>query len=234
MHQFFIPHIGDNNLISLPDSEVKHFNVLRLTEKDDLFITDGKGTQCKVKVKENSKRQVLLEVLEKKTFLKPSKEIIIAIAPTKGNERFEWFLEKAVEIGVTRIIPFYSEFSERKKINSDRIQKIMVAAMKQSMGSFLPEVEPIIPYNKLVDLNGNNTTDFFIAHCRKQNLPLLKENDLNNKSVCVMIGPEGGFSDKEIRMAIKNGWQEVSLGQSRLRTETAGITVALTIKIVRE
>ena len=234
MHQFFVPYIDDNNLISLPDSEVKHFNVLRLTEKDDLFITDGKGTRCKVKVKENSKRQVILEVLDKEILIKPSKEITIAIAPTKGNERFEWFLEKAVEIGVTRIIPFYSEFSERKKINPGRIQKIMVAALKQSMGSFLPEVERITPFSKLIDLGGDSTTDSFMAHCRKKNLPLLKKKDLNKKSVCVMIGPEGGFSDKEIMIATKNDWQEISLGQSRLRTETAGIAAALTIKIVRE
>ena len=235
MHQFFVPHIDDNNLISLPDNEVKHFNVLRLTEKDNLFVTDGKGTKCKVKVKENSKRRVILEVIEKEICPKPSKEIIIAIAPTKGNDRFEWFLEKVVEIGVTKIIPFYSEFSERKKINLERIQKIMVAALKQSMGCFLPKIENITSFSKLIDSNNNNsTTNFFMAHCRKKNLPLLKEKAVSTKNACVMIGPEGGFSDKEITMAAEAGWQEISLGQSRLRTETAGITAALTIKIISE
>ncbi len=234
MHQFFVPYIDDNNLITLPDDEVQHFRVLRLTEKDDIYITDGKGTQCKVKVKEISKKRVVLSVLEKKFFPLPSKKLMIAIAPTTGNERFEWFLEKAVELGVTHILPFYSKFSERKKINSERIRKIMVAALKQSMSIYLPKVEELKPFSELLHLANDDIGLYFIAHCRKKDLPLLKENRLAGKNVCVLIGPEGGFSLSEIEDAVAGGWQEVSLSKNRLRTETAALTAALTIKIIQE
>lgn len=234
MHQFFVPHIDDNNRITLPDDEAKHFRVLRLTEKDDIYVTDGKGTRCKVKVKENSKKKIVLEIIEKEVFPKPSQELIIAIAPTKGNERFEWFLEKAVELGVTYILPFYSKFSERKKINLNRIKKIMVAALKQSMQTYLPKVEEIKPFAELLHLSNDDAGLYFMAHCRKKDLPLLKENKLSGKNICVLIGPEGGFSDNEIEAAIAAGWQEVSLSENRLRTETAALTAALTIKIVQE
>ncbi len=234
MHQFFVPHIDDNGLIVLSESEARHFHVKRLTMNDKIFVTDGKGTRCKVKVKEISRKRVVFDVVEKEIFSPPNSKIIIAISPTKGNERFEWFLEKAVEIGVTDILPFFSEFSERKKINPERINKIMVAALKQSMGVFSPEIKHIVPISKIIEQRDNETTEFFIAHCRKKNLPLLKEKKLSQKNVCVLIGPEGGFSDSEINMAIESGWQEVSLGQNRLRTETAGIAAALTVKIVQE
>ena len=234
MHQFFVSHIDDNNLITLPEDEAKHFRVLRLTEKDDIYVTDGKGTQCKVKVKEISKKRVVLDVLEKKVFPLPSQKLIIAIAPTKGNERFEWFLEKAVELGVTDILPFYSKFSERKKINQIRIKKIMVAALKQSMRAYLPKVEEIKSFTGLLHLPNDNSGHYFIAHCRKKDLQLLKENKLSGENICVLIGPEGGFSDNEIEEALAAGWQEVSLSKNRLRTETAALAATLTIKIFRE
>jgi len=233
MHQFFVPHI-DNNIITLSEYEAKHFRVLRLTEKDNIYVTDGKGTQCKVKVKEISKKRVVLNVLEKKIFPSPSPKLIIAIAPTKGNERFEWFLEKAVELGVTDILPFYSKFSERKKINLTRIKKIMVAALKQSMRAYLPKVEEIKSFTELLHLPKDYSGLYFIAHCRKKDLQLLKEYELTGKNVCVLIGPEGGFSDNEIEEAIAAGWQEVSLSKNRLRTETAALAAALTIKIFGE
>ncbi len=232
MHQFFVPHIDNNDLITLPESEAKHFSVLRLTEKDNIVITDGHGTRCKVKVKEISKKKIILEILKRENFSHPAEKMIIAIAPTKGNERFEWFLEKAVELGISGIIPFHSEFSERKKINPVRIQKIMVAALKQSMGVFLPTVENISGFEKILELAKDKSAHCFIAHCKKKDLPLLKEKILSFQKIIIMIGPEGGFTNKEINMAKYAGWQEVSLGENRLRTETAGIVAALTVEIV--
>ncbi|HIE15290.1 MAG TPA: 16S rRNA (uracil(1498)-N(3))-methyltransferase, partial [Bacteroidales bacterium] len=183
--------------------------------------------------KEKNKKSILLEIKEIETFQAEKQKIQIAIAPTKGNDRFEWFIEKAVEIGVTDIYPFYSEFSERKRINLNRLNKIMISALKQSMRVFIPNIMPIQSFKEIIALPELKHSISYIAHCKKDNLPLLKNKTLKHDT-CIMIGPEGGFSTKEITMATNAGWQEVSLGQYRFRTETSGIAAALTVKIIQE
>lgn len=220
MNTFYIENI--EQIIKLSLEESKHaIKVLRLKNNDKIRLVNGKGLEAYAKIIDDNHKHCLVQVLEQKEETEQNNKVVIAIAPTKNNNRIEWFLEKAIEIGLTDFIPIICENSERKKFNTQRWEKISISALKQSQRLWKTKIHPPI---KLVELIKNYTLDIkTIAYCG--NIP--KENFTKyvnkNKNQIILIGPEGDFSQKEINLAIKNNYFPITLGKNRLRTETAGV-----------
>jgi 16S rRNA (uracil1498-N3)-methyltransferase len=156
----------------------------------------------------------------------------VAIAPTKNMERIEWFLEKATEIGIDHINPLLCCFSERKEIKGERLEKVMVSAMKQSLKAYLPQLDPLTRFSDFISQPFEGQK--FIAHCDEQHRDVLKQLILPNQQYLILIGPEGDFSPEEISLAIQAGFHPVSLGDSRLRTETAGLVACHTFNLMND
>ncbi|MBT6028872.1 MAG: 16S rRNA (uracil(1498)-N(3))-methyltransferase [Crocinitomicaceae bacterium] len=211
---------------TLPEQESKHLiKVLRKSIGDNIQLTDGLGNLFRCRIKNDHPKKCILEIIQTENqpdFLKRS--IHIAIAPTKSNDRFEWFIEKATEIGVSSITPILCKHSERQKINQERLHKVAVSAMKQSNRLHLPEINSI---TSLTEFIKNDTSDTrLLAHCLDYEKIELSDIKLGN-SICILIGPEGDFSEQEITHVLKANYLPVSLGSSRLRTETAGIVACV-------
>lgn len=223
MQLFYTPHISETEKSFVFDKEEsKHIvKVLRKKESDILFVTNGLGYLFKTKIAlaSDSKCTVTIESFEK--LETPKFRLHLAVAPTKMNERFEWFLEKATEIGIQEITPIICDHSERKIIKIDRFQKIIESAMKQSLHYYLPILNQPISYKEFIkkELKGQK----FIAHCEETDKKSLKKQLQPNLDVTLLIGPEGDFSVKEIQMALDNTFIPVTLGNTRLRTETAAL-----------
>ena len=196
--------------------------VLRYDRGDEILLTNGKGMTYTGRITNPNPKRCELEVLtaEKQT-KHHSNYIHIAIAPTKNIERIEWFVEKCTEIGVDEITPLLCRYSERKQLRVDRLQKVILSAAKQSLTPYLPKLNELTDCKEFIK-NADEQTRF-IAHCYKEDKRELRNEIKPSKSVVVMIGPEGDFSEEEIATALENGFVPVSLGASRLRTETAGI-----------
>ncbi len=178
-------------------------------------------------------RSCLLDIVREEHFQNPrSYHLTIAIAPTKNMDRFEWFVEKATEIGVDKIVPILCKHSERKDLKFDRLEKILISAMKQSGQTYLPELSKLTPFKEVVNVSFEG--DKLIAHCVPGDKRLLKNVTLPGKNVLLLIGPEGDFDPSEIGLALEKGFLPVSLGNSRLRTETAGIVGCHTICLMNE
>ena len=206
--------------------ETRHcIQVLRKKPGDEILFTDGIGRIFKGRISSVGKKEFAATIMAEETQAKrPSVDLHIAIAPTKNNDRLEWFLEKATELGISEITPLICANSERKKLRLDRLQKILIAAMKQSFRAFLPKLNAPEPFNDFIQKSETGTElDRFMAHCRSDELPHLFHNSQRSKNVLILIGPEGDFDLTEIENAEKCGFVSVSLGPSRLRTETAGI-----------
>ena len=218
--QLFFSEINDNK-VSFSSEENKHITkVLRKKINDSLAIIDGKGFLYTGKIINQNKNISEIKIIKKEKREKTHNYYLhIAIAPTKNISRFEWFLEKATEIGIDEITPLICHRSERKKINKDRCKRILISSIKQSLKYHLPKLNDPIFFNDFITqkLDG----DRFIAHCL--NKDKIKLNKSIDKKSNILIGPEGDFSEKEIALAIKNNFQSLSLGKSRLRTETAGV-----------
>jgi len=226
MQLFYCPGIdkGDD---FLDREESRHcVKVLRKKTGDLIHITDGKGVFYQAQLTELNPRKCLFKVLSSESSKKNNYNIHIAIAPTKHSDRIEWFVEKAVEIGVDKISFIQTSYSERKTINLDRIRKKAVSAMKQSVRSFLPELESMEKLSFF--LNSEMGSHKYIAHLEGETTESLEH--LANPGNCylILVGPEGGFSDEEISMVKNKQFKVVKIGDHRLRTETAGI-VACTI-----
>lgn len=225
MHLFYGSF--NDNVANLFEFELVHaYKVLRLKEKDQILITDGEGNLAECKIISINKKECLCSIIKTKN--QPKTNFLhIAIAPTKSNDRFEFFLEKAVEIGISTITPLLTNNSERKKINLERYKKILIAGMKQSRNLYLPTLNPLTKFNDFI-IDKINTNQKFIAHCiDSPNKKTLKKTNSSLETV-ILIGPEGDFSPNEINFALENDFSPLTLGNSRLRTETAGI-VATTI-----
>jgi 16S rRNA (uracil1498-N3)-methyltransferase len=218
------------NEIILSAQESKHATkVLRKKEGDVLDFTDGKGNFYKAEITVADSRKCKLQIVSSKQ--KPKQHnyhLHIAIAPTKNMDRFEWFLEKATEIGIDEITPIICSRSERKVIKNERCNKILLSAMKQSLKFHLPKLNEAISLTDFLKSNVDGAK--YIAHCEKSDKLELKNEKLEEKTL-ILIGPEGDFSSKEIELAFQNQFKAVSLGTSRLRTETAGIIATHTINI---
>jgi len=233
MHIFYTPELSGKTY-SLDESESKHcIRVLRLVKGDEIILVDGMGGYFTAEIVDpNPKRCTVLIIKSELNFGLRNFQVHIAIAPTKNIERIEWFLEKATEIGINRITPLLCRFSERKEIKADRLEKVMVSAMKQSLKAFLPHLDPLIKFSDFISQPFEGQK--FIAHCDDQHRDLLKKMIILNKNYLILIGPEGDFSSQEINMAIEAGFHPVSLGDSRLRTETAGMVACHTFNLLNE
>ncbi len=227
MQLFYIPDISGTEVI-LNETESKHaIRVLRLSEGSRIQLIDGAGGFYEAVISDAHPKKCKLSVISSvKEFEKRNFKLHIAISPTKNIDRYEWFLEKCTEIGIDEITPLLSQHSERKIIKPERLNKILVAAMKQSLKAYLPKLNPITNFNELI--SDKKYKNRYIAHCNEGDKVHLKKSMIPGGDVLVLIGPEGDFSPEEVGLAIKNGFTEVTLGDARLRTETAGV-VACTI-----
>jgi 16S rRNA (uracil1498-N3)-methyltransferase len=223
MQLFYNPSITETATSFVFDKEEsKHIiKVLRKKEGDILHVTNGLGFLfvTQITVASDTKCNVTITSFEKEA--EPKFHLHLAVAPTKLNERYEWFLEKAVEIGIQEITPIICEHSERKVIKTDRFQKILETAMKQSLHYYFPKLNEPIAFKDFIKQEHQGQK--FIAHCEDTDKKSLKKELKVNEDVTILIGPEGDFSVKEIELAFENNFIPVSLGATRLRTETAAI-----------
>ena len=226
---FYVPDAA--NQTELPPEEATHATrVLRLKTGDEMFLMDGVGAFHRAEVTLATPKKCLYEI--KDTFPQERSwygRIHLAIAPTKMTDRIEWMVEKATEVGFDEITFLNCRFSERKVLRVDRLEKIVIAAMKQSRKPWLPVVNPMVSFVEFVGASRQGKK--YIAHCYEeiQRKDLFDELLLNNshEDITVMIGPEGDFSIDEVELAMKNGYESISLGNSRLRTETAGLSAVM-------
>lgn len=234
MQLFYNPTITESTAIfSFDKEESKHIiKVLRKKDTDILFVTNGLGFLFKTEITlaSDSKCTVKIISFEKAA---PSKfRLHLAVAPTKMNDRYEWFLEKATEIGIQEITPIICDHSERKVINNERFDKILLTAMKQSNELYLPKLNPAITFKEFLKLQNEDVK--LIAHCEETDKKTLKSVLKPNENITMLIGPEGDFSEKEIALALENNFTAVSLGNTRLRTETAAIVACHSVVFVNE
>ena len=233
MQLFYVPKISGAEVI-LDETESKHaIRVLRLQNGNPVQIIDGKGGFYEAEISDaNPKKCKLVIIKSQKEFWKRNFYLHIAIAPTKNIDRFEWFLEKATEIGIDEITPLLTSHSERKTINPERLEKIVVSAMKQSLKAYLPVLNEITPVKQLI-IN-NKSTSKYIAYCDDIQKIHLKDAVVRGQDTLIFIGPEGDFSPEEVNLAVENGFKVVSLGVARLRTETAGIVACNIVNLANE
>lgn len=220
---FYTPLLeGDTPRIQLSENESHHItNVLRYKEGDSLLIMNGRGLLCEAHIAVLHKKRTEVEVDQVLNEIDQSEKLTLAIAPTKSIDRFEWLLEKATEIGVKKIVPILVDNSERKVLKMNRVERVVVAAMKQCGRLWKPEVTPMTKIDHYLE---EAPATKYIAHCAEGEKKSIKEiNEVGE--VTFFVGPEGGFSPREIGLAISKGCQPVSLGQYRLRSETAGIVL---------
>jgi len=243
-HTFFCENIDTG---ALSEEESHHASrVLRLKQSDLITVINGNGTMCVAEIIELSKKNLHFKVIESHFEEDTLPQVHIAIAPTKSNDRFEYFLEKVTELGVSEITPLLCSNSERKNIKLERFEKIIMSATKQSGNLYLPKMNTLTKFPDF--LAGLNTqTNYYIAHCEdnleknelkdlvknsKKEKNELKDLVKNSKNVCILIGPEGDFTNEEITLAKENKIIPVGLGKTRLRTETAGVIACHTIKLI--
>lgn len=230
MQIFYTPDIIEKYV--LPEEEAAHaIRVLRLSEGDPVLLTDGKGyfyeaiiikahpKHCEIAIRKTIKQEPLWNT-----------HLHIAVAPTKNMDRMEWFVEKSTEIGIDSITCLYCRYSERKEIKTNRLEKIMVSAMKQSQKAYLPTLEGMTPFREFIKQPYAGRK--FIAHCGAGERVLLKDTYKAGQDARIVIGPEGDFSAEEVDLAIAYGYEPISLGESRLRTETAALVATHTIRLL--
>ena len=243
MYLFYTPDIAQTQ--TLCEEESAHcIRVLRYGKGDQILLTDGKGTTYNAVITNPNPRRCEFRIISQEKQQKNHDFYLhIAIAPTKNIERMEWMVEKCTEIGVDEITPLLCRFSERKQIRLDRLEKIILSATKQSLNPYMPKLNELTDYNTFISQYSAQTK--FIAHCYKDDTPhseLVSEShkqelkDLieKGKSAIILIGPEGDFSEKEVEDALKQGYLPVSLGRSRLRTETAAIVACHTAILLNQ
>ncbi|SMO55085.1 16S rRNA (uracil(1498)-N(3))-methyltransferase [Solitalea koreensis] len=233
MHLFFTPDISAD-FYQLSEEESKHcVRVLRLVKSDIVFLIDGKGGLYKTEIIDDHPKRCILKVLEKRSeYGKRPFKLHVAIAPTKNMDRLEWFLEKITEIGVDEITPLICQRSERRELKIDRLQKIIVAAMKQSLKAYQPVLNEPLEFRKLI--NSASESQKLIAHCLETDRKSLSQEYRRGENVLILIGPEGDFSPEEIEAALKSDFKAVTLGNSRLRTETAGVVACAQLNFMNE
>ncbi|RDC63257.1 16S rRNA (uracil(1498)-N(3))-methyltransferase [Adhaeribacter pallidiroseus] len=232
MHLFFTPDLNSETY-TLNEDESKHsIRVLRLSQGDTINLVDGKGGLYTAVITDANPKKCALQIVNHvPNFGKRPFYVHIAVAPTKNLDRMEWFVEKAVEIGIDEISFLCCDHSERKNLNTERLQKIAISAMKQSIKAYLPKLNELQPFASFVNQCDASAT--FIAHLEDHNRKSLVQATVSQKN-CILIGPEGDFSGREIEMAYKQGIKPVTLGPSRLRTETAALVACHTANLLHE
>jgi 16S rRNA (uracil1498-N3)-methyltransferase len=234
MQLFYNPTISETTeSFSFDKEESKHIiKVLRKKDTDILFVTNGLGLLFKTEITLASDSKCTVKIISVEKTETPKFKLHLAVAPTKMNDRFEWFLEKATEIGINEITPIICERSERKVINSERFEKIILSAMKQCNQMYLPKLNPAISLKEFVKTENKGV--LLIAHCEETNKNSLKSILKPSTDYTLLIGPEGDFTTKEITFAIDNNYIPVTLGETRLRTETAAIVACHSVVFVNE
>lgn len=223
MNLFYSKNIS-SNAVHFDEEEVRHLNVLRKKIGDTLHITDGDGNYYETQIAYIDKRNCSANILKSTANANPLPyQLHLAIAPTKNIDRLEWCLEKATEIGISTITPLLCQNSERQNIRLDRLNGILLSAMKQSLQYQLPCLNPLTKFQDFIKQNEAGGAQKFIAYCNDEQLPHLSQITLEKKEIIVAIGPEGDFSEEEVSLAKKADFQGISLGKNRLRTETAGL-----------
>ncbi len=233
MQLFYVPNISGAEVV-LDETESKHaVRVLRLTEGTTVELIDGKGGFYIAEIiNANAKKCRLAITKAQKEFGKKNFRLHLAVAPTKNIDRFEWFLEKATEIGIDEITPLLCAHSERKVIKPERLEKILVSAMKQSLKAYLPKLNEFTLFKDFI--SETSAEQKFIAHCYEGKKPHLKNAITTHSNALVLIGPEGDFSLEEVELATTSGFTAVSLGNARLRTETAGVVACHIVNLAND
>lgn len=233
MQLFYAPEIS-LPLYTLTEEESKHcVRVLRMVEGDELHLTDGRGTLHRCKVVDANAKRCTVEIVESHAeYEKLPYRLVMAVAPTKIIDRFEWFLEKATEVGISEVYPIESFHSERRQIKHDREEKVITAAVKQSLKAYHPTLHELTPLKQVLTMPFDG--DKFIAHC---NSSFGEREYLGNlvkkeRDTLILIGPEGDFSEEEITFALQNGFKPISLGKQRLRTETAAVVATVIVSTI--
>ncbi|RZJ63522.1 MAG: 16S rRNA (uracil(1498)-N(3))-methyltransferase [Flavobacterium sp.] len=234
MQLFYNPDIkSDDATFTFDKEESKHIvKVLRKKEGDKIQITNGLGYLFTSELTFASDRKCEVKIIEEQFFNPSDYYLHLAVAPTKMNDRYEWFLEKATEIGVNEITPIICDHSERTVFKADRFEKILQSAMKQSLQYYLPKLNEPIALSAFISQTHDGS--LFIAHCEETEKTLLKNALEPDGRITILIGPEGDFSVKEIKLALDKKFIPVSLGNTRLRTETAAIVAAHSVAFVNE
>lgn len=216
---------ASESVFTLSEETSKHcVQVLRMKEGTPLHLTNGKGLLTKAVLQESHKKKSVVNIVNKQIVTEPSKKISVGISLLKNASRFEWFLEKATEVGVTEIVPLLCKRTERQHFRFDRMNHILIAAMLQSEQTWLPVLHEPVVFEKVV--YENNCATKLIAHCYEADKKSIVAYNTHQSSQ-ILIGPEGDFTEEEIQLAIQHHFQQVHLGNHRLRTETAGITAAI-------
>ena len=221
---FFLETFSSADFLTLNEETSKHVvQVLRMKPAEKLQLTDGAGNLLTAEITDDHKKKCTVKIVEKSAVLKKKKEICVAVSLLKSASRFEWFLEKATEIGVTEIIPLLCERTEKQHFRHDRMKQVLISAMMQSKQVWLPTLHEPIVFSNVITSSAYKSK--LIAHCEADNKQSIK-NFSGGESIQVLIGPEGDFSRGEISLALHNNYIPVALGNTRLRTETAAITAA--------
>lgn len=233
MHFFYCPNIK-NSIVQLPPDESVHcIKVLRLRKGDTINLTDGKGTVYEAVITTDNPKACTVEISHKlKSEPGPTYSIHMAIAPTKSATRFEWFLEKSVELGIDIITPLICKRSERNVLKPDRLRKLLISSMKQALVPVLPVLQDMIDFKDFLHKTENSTAQKFIGHCNIGKKKSLNEVYIRGSNTILLIGPEGDFTHEEVDLATVAGYIPVSLSNNRLRTETAGIAACHAIHVL--
>lgn len=227
---FYIPELNKERQLTLDEETSRHaVQVLRMTEGEQLNLTDGKGHLLTCSITEANKKRCRVEIKSTRYKEQDTRRISVAISLLKNTNRFEWFLEKATELGVSEIIPLVCERTEREKFRFDRMNAICISAMLQSQQCWLPVLREPAPFNDAIMIPADRK---FIAHCEEGNKQELDsftagQSPGSTEHQLICIGPEGDFTPAEIQAALDHGFVPVSLGATRLRTETAGVVAAV-------
>ena len=233
MQLFYAPDVT-LPLYTLNDEESKHcVRVLRLRQGDTLHLTDGRGSLHRCEIVEAHQHHCTVKIVETQSeYGRRPYSLTMAVAPTKNIDRYEWFLEKATEVGVDRIVPIECDHSERRTIKHEREERVITSAVKQSIKAYHPTLDEMTDVKKLISAPFEGRK--FIAHCdssfeKRDYLPSIIKKSEN---ILILIGPEGDFSPEEIKFALENGFEAISLGNQRLRTETAAVAATVMVATI--
>lgn len=230
MNYFFTDNI-QGNIGELTTEEAAHcFKVLRKKVDDIIYLLDGNGNEYQARITSISKRDLSFEIIESAFHKAPDWHFHLVVAPTKNMARIEWLLEKTTEVGISEITLVICDHSERKVVKEERLTKILIGAMKQSGNFYLPKLNSLVSIKDC--LSSNFDGDRFIGYCEGERTYLSQALNKNQKNVQLFIGPEGDFSESEIEMALKQSIKPISLGDSRLRTETAALAGIIQLQTI--
>lgn len=228
MQLYYHPDLSIDTF-DLTEEESVHLKVLRLQIDEQISITDGKGTLAIVAIEQNKRKQWTVRILKREYTNAPRYSIELAISPLKNNERIEWLLEKATEMGVTTFTLLPCSRSERKTVNEERLRKVMISAAKQSQHLHFPELRVVKTFSDYV--KEKTEAEKCIAFCGENTKPI-QDSILVGKALRILIGPEGDFTEEEVALALQHGYLSVGLGESRLRSETAGLYAVAAYKFL--